>query len=112
MSEVRSVRYDICAECGQHANEHGAIPHQFVPPPRVVHLKREPCDVRIDRQTHWGNPFVIGKDGTRAQVIEKYRAWITAPEQAHMVELAKRDLRGKTLGCWCAPLEIANEATT
>lgn len=29
-------RYDICAECGQHANEHGAIPHRFVKPAAVA----------------------------------------------------------------------------
>lgn len=86
------------------------------PKPKVVHLKREPYDVRIDRQTHWGNPFVIGKDGNREQVIAKYRAWILEPDNAHVVDMAKRDLRGKVLGCWCAPkachgdvlLEIAN----
>lgn len=84
--------------------------------PKVVHLKVAPYDVRIDRQTHWGNPFVIGKDGNREQVIAKYREWIHEPEQAHMIEYAKRALKGKTLGCWCAPkachgdvlLEIAN----
>jgi hypothetical protein len=83
---------------------------------RVVHLKREAYDVRIDRQTHWGNPFVIGKDGDREQVIAKYRAWIMEPDNAHMIEMAKRQLRGKVLGCWCAPrachgdvlMEIAN----
>lgn len=82
--------------------------------PRVVHLKAEPYDVRIDRQTAWGNPFIIGKDGDRDQVIAKYREWIMS--NPHMVENAKRLLRGKTLGCWCAPkachgdvlLEIAN----
>jgi len=85
--------------------------------PRVVHLRREPYDVRIDRQTVWGNPFVIGKDGTREQVIEKYRKWILQADNAHMVEYAKATLRGKVLGCWCAPkachgdvlLEIAND---
>jgi hypothetical protein len=84
--------------------------------PRVVHLQRERYDVRIDRQTHWGNPFVIGKDGNREQVIAKYRAWIMQPDNAHMIEMAKKELRGKVLGCWCAPkpchgdvlLEIAN----
>jgi hypothetical protein len=83
--------------------------------PRVVHLKRESYDVRIDRQTHWGNPFVIGKDGTREQVIAKYRAWLMS--EPSIVAMARRDLRGKTLGCWCAPkachgdvlLEIAND---
>jgi len=69
----------------------------------VVHLKREPYDVRIDRQTHWGNPFVIGKDGTREQVIAKYREWIMSPDNRHMVEYAKATLTGKRLGCWCAP---------
>lgn len=72
--------------------------------PRVVNLKHERCDVRIDRTSHWGNPFVIGKDGTRDQVIEKYRDWICAPEQRHMVRYARQVLAGKTLGCWCAPL--------
>lgn len=83
--------------------------------PRVVHLKRDPFDVRIDRQTHWGNPFVIGKDGTREQVIAKYREWILS--EPSIVTMAQRDLRGKTLGCWCAPkachgdvlVEIANK---
>lgn len=82
--------------------------------PRVVHLKREHFDVRVDRQTHWGNPFVIGKDGTREEVIAKYREWILS--EPSIVALARRELKGKTLGCWCAPkachgdvlLEIAN----
>jgi uncharacterized protein DUF4326 len=38
---------------------------------RVVHLKREPYDVAIDRRTRWGNPFVIGRDGDRETVIEE-----------------------------------------
>lgn len=83
--------------------------------PKVVHLKVAPYDVRIDRQTHWGNPFVIGKDGNRQQVIEKYRTWILS--EPSIVAMAQRDLRGKTLGCWCAPkachgdvlVEIANK---
>ena len=38
--------------------------------PAVVHRKREPFDVLIDRTTPWGNHFRIGRDGTRAEVIE------------------------------------------
>ena len=30
--------------------------------------------VRIDRRTRWGNPFRLGADGTRADVVERYRA--------------------------------------
>jgi hypothetical protein len=67
---------------------------------RVVHCKRKPFDVYIGRPSKWGNPFVIGKDGTRDEVIEKYEAWLrTQPD----LLAALPELRGKVLGCWCAP---------
>lgn len=57
--------------------------------------------VYIGRPSRWGNPFVIGRNGTREEVLALYREWIhTQPE---MMALARRELRGKTLGCWCAP---------
>ncbi len=58
------------------------------------------CDILIDRRTKWGNPFHIGPHGTRAEVIEKYRTWIT--EQPQLMYSLK-NLRDKRLGCWCAP---------
>ena len=67
---------------------------------KVVHCKREPFDVLIDRRTKWGNPFVIGKDGTREEVIAKYAAWV--PTQQHLMD-SLHELKDKTLGCWCAP---------
>lgn len=66
----------------------------------VVHCKRKSYDVYIGRPSKWGNPFEIGKDGTREEVIAKYRAWIV--QQPHLIA-ALPELRGKTLGCWCAP---------
>jgi hypothetical protein len=69
--------------------------------PKVVHLKRDPFDVRIDRESRWGNPFRIGPDGDRAEVIAKYRAWVVG--QADLMA-GLPELRGKRLGCWCAPL--------
>ncbi len=67
---------------------------------RVVHCKRDDYDVYIGRSSKWGNPFEIGKDGTRREVIEKYEEWVkTQPEL--MASLS--ELRGKVLGCWCAP---------
>ena len=56
--------------------------------------------VRIDRMTAWGNPFRIGPDGTREEVIAKYRVWLSG--QSHLLD-ALPELRGKALGCWCAP---------
>lgn len=68
--------------------------------PRVVNCKHEPYDVLIDRTTKWGNPFVVGRDGTREECIAKYEQW--APQQAHLMA-ALHELRGRTLGCHCKP---------
>ena len=66
----------------------------------VVHCKRDKYDVYIGRPSKWSNPFVIGKDGDRDSVIQKYRDWLmTRPELLS----ALPELRGKVLGCWCAP---------
>ena len=68
----------------------------------VVHCKKARYDVYIGRPSIWGNCFVIGKDGTRAEVVAKYRAWLEA--KPDLVAKAKAELRGKVLACWCAPL--------
>jgi len=66
----------------------------------VVHNKRAYYEVYIGRPGKWGNPFNIGKDGTREEVIEKYREWIqTQPK----LLASLHELEGKILGCWCAP---------
>lgn len=67
---------------------------------RVVHCKVESFDVYIGRPGPWGNPFEIGRDGSREEVIEKYAAWIV--EQPELMDQLG-ELKGKTLGCWCAP---------
>ncbi len=66
----------------------------------VVHCKRAAHDVYIGRPSKWGNPFVIGRDGTRDEVVARYEAWLL--EQPELVA-ALPELAGKTLGCWCAP---------
>lgn len=67
---------------------------------RVVHCKRSKHDVYIGRPSKWGNPFIIGMDGTRVAVITKYRKWIM--EQPDLLKDIP-ELKGKTLGCWCSP---------
>lgn len=52
----------------------------------------------------WGNPFIIGPDGTRTEVWNKYLEYAiekmeTDPEFARRV----KGLKGKVLVCWCAP---------
>lgn len=74
--------------------------------PRVVHHEKEAFDVFIGRPTKWKNPFVIGRDGTRSEVIEKYRAWILLQPE---LMAALDELRGKVLGCWCHPKHCHGE---
>lgn len=82
--------------------------------PRVVHCRKEPYDVYIGRPSPWGNTYVIGKDGTRKEVIAKHRTHVMSdPRKLRDI---RRKLKGKVLGRWCAPkachgdilLEIAN----
>lgn len=72
----------------------------------VVHVSKSLYDVYVGRGPDpktgivgkWGNPFMIGKDGTRSEVIRKYREWIvTQPD----LMAALPELRGRVLGCWC-----------
>jgi hypothetical protein len=67
---------------------------------KVVHCKRAAYDVYIGRPSKWGNPFAIGKDGTREEVIAKYGQWLQT-QPALLAALP--ELKGKTLACWCAP---------
>jgi hypothetical protein len=74
----------------------------------VVHCKREAFDVYIGRGRgecgRWGNPFRIGPDGTREQVIAKYRAWLWGEIASGAIALEDlAALSGKVLGCWCSP---------
>ena len=81
-------------------------------------IRKTPVNsVYIGRPSDWGNPFVIGKDGTRDDVITKYEAWIVRQPKL----MARLDeLRGKHLICWCAParchgdvlMKLANPKTT
>jgi hypothetical protein len=66
----------------------------------VVHCKKAKFDVYIGRPSKWGNPFVIGRDGTRDEVIAKYESWLI--KQPDLMD-ALPVLRGKTLACWCSP---------
>ena len=68
--------------------------------PTVVHCKRAKYDIYIGRPSKWGNPFTIGKDGNRKEVIRKYREWIlTQPKLLDSLI----ELDGKTIACWCFP---------
>jgi Domain of unknown function (DUF4326) len=75
----------------------------------VIHVRdMRKGDVYIGRRNNrnklpesiWRSPFVIGKDGTREEVIAKYEAYI--PAQPHLLAQL-HTLKGKRLACWCKP---------
>ena len=69
---------------------------------KIVHCKKEKHTLYIGRPTVWGNPFVIGKDGNREEVIQKYETYARNNKALmHNISLLHEDL---ILGCWCAPL--------
>lgn len=68
---------------------------------RVVNIKCESFDVFIGRPSKWGNPFKIGIDGSRGEVVEKYEEWIRSKPE---LLKALPELKGKRLGCYCKPL--------
>ena len=84
----------------------------------IVNLKTEPrlreefeytqvvnSTVLIDRRSKWGNPFRIGRDGSREEVIARYRADLWRRIQAGEVTLEElAELDGCWLACWCEPL--------
>lgn len=71
--------------------------------------------VNVARPGKWGNPFVVGRDGTRAQCVAKFYVLakgfialhgpVSVKDQLAMHRRLKRSigaLRGKDLACWCA----------
>lgn len=82
----------------------------------VVHCRRAPYDVYVGRPSIWGNPYAVGGRGglTRAQAIAAFKVYLQSKPE--LIARAKRELKGKVLGCFCKPLachgdilaEIAN----
>jgi hypothetical protein len=58
--------------------------------------------VRCDRFSDFGNPFEMDKDGDRDEVCDNYEQHYLPFKPSIHKQLVK--LKGKALGCWCAPL--------
>ena len=76
----------------------------------VVHFERERCDIYIGRPSKWSNPFHVGIDGNREEVLLLYENYLQHNPQ--LIRDACRELRGKVLGCWCSPLLCHGEVLT
>jgi hypothetical protein len=90
---------------------------------RVVNINKEKSDIYIGRvkncSTHFGNPF-SDKDNTLANVklksrketVKAFEEWLDGtnyqkvePERRESIINNLEQLRNKTLGCFCKPLE-------
>ena len=77
-------------------------------PATQIRKIRKSCSIGtyVGRRTKYqagskfGNPYVIGIDGTREQVIERYIVHLFNSGLIYDVE---NELKGHTLSCWCAP---------
>ncbi len=89
--------------------------------PRRVQLSRRKGyklpenTVNVARPGKWGNPFIVGKHGTRERCVELFRLLCggyvcisldseCGDAQQRFMKHAKShiaDLRGKNLACWC-----------
>lgn len=72
-----------------------------------VHNKRAgtapPEAVYIGRGSPWGNPFMIGPDGSRDEVCDRFEAEI-------LPTLDLAPLVGRDLVCWCKPARCHGDA--
>ena len=65
-----------------------------------------PQYIYCGRGSPFGNPYVIGQDGTREEVCAAFQFYFdyriqSDPEWRKLV----MDLKGKVLGCYCSPLQ-------
>lgn len=69
--------------------------------------------IYVGRGSRWGNPFVVGRDGTATECVAKYASYLlpythkppsNTLETFYISEANLQDierLRGKNLACWC-----------
>lgn len=81
----------------------------------VVNIRfNQPYDIYVGRRNQrlhlsqhvFANPFKLGEDGDRDEVLQKYEEWLKNWYRQDFVYLdGELDrLRGKRLGCYCQPL--------
>lgn len=60
--------------------------------------------------SEWCNPYKIGTDGVREEVLKKYEKYMRnkLKKEPKLLESLKK-LKGKTLGCWCVPEKCHGE---
>lgn len=78
----------------------------------VVNINSSSYDIYIGRSrkgegfNKWCNPFVIGRDGNREEVINKYKKYLEMQIKIGNITISELiSLNNKKLGCFCFPLK-------
>lgn len=69
----------------------------------IYHCTAPDDAVFIGRGSSWGNPFIIGRDGTRSEVIKKF-------EEKILPNLDLTKLIGYDLVCYCKPQDCHGDS--
>ena len=72
---------------------------------KVVNVKVEKYDVYIGRPSIYGNPFYLRSGSSleeRKECVDKYEKWLR--NKPELINKMVKELKGKTLGCYCKPL--------
>lgn len=75
---------------------------------KVTHVRDRTFTVYIGRPSIYGNPFIIGKDGTRKECIKKFKrfAWKNKRVRDAIAALPAK----ANLGCHCKPKACHGDA--
>ena len=66
--------------------------------------------IYVGRPSVFGNLYHIWELQNRRTVVNRYELWLTTTEMGlKVLEIAKKDLKGKDLICWCVPEECHAE---
>ena len=80
---------------------------------RILGMKIDGSEFFIGRPSPLGNPYKIGRDGNREEVIRKYRAWLWSQIRnknkkvlSELRKIKESALSGNVyLICYCKPLK-------
>lgn len=57
--------------------------------------------VCVTRPGKWGNPF---RSGDAKRNVSAFALWLDTPKGRQLVIEARKELAGRNLACWCAPV--------
>jgi hypothetical protein len=69
----------------------------------LVNIGRAPGGIE-KKDYSFGNPFIIGRDGTQEDVVRLFKEWFFHDDQRKLRDRVEHELKGKILACYCVPL--------